>query len=325
VYTVAAVGVDQIRLVLSVAGDAARLCQTFTDHDYKPRGMPNMRMVGAWRIEAYKRTFMHFMGDDGPRLLYHRDSANLHVDIHFPELVNVDAAVSEGEAVVRRLGELGIDTVFPVRIARADFTGDVVFASAPYFRYVFSAFRAMPCQRGRVVDPFKRSTLYLSASAARRSKRLGRIYDKGMERSSVAGWHVPPERYMRIEAESVWEAQRPPLATLDSESARSVFLDRFGAVGHGTLVLKDALVPTLMARLADGSITAAQYEQLYTFLDHTRMGLTLDIYAPDTRLRRSRLARQLGLEIPGLDDDPPSQLDAAPDVRRLVGEIAERL
>jgi hypothetical protein len=284
--------------------------------------MPNMRMVGAWRIEAFKRTFMHFMGDDGPRLLYHRDSANLHVDIHFPELVSVDAAVSKGGDVVRRLAELGIDTVFPVRIARADFTGDVVFASAAYFRYVFSAFRAMACERGRVVDPFKRSTLYLSASPASRSKRLGRIYDKGLERSSVAGWEVPPERYMRIEAESLWEGQRPLLADLDSVSARSVFLDRFGAVGHGTLVLKDALVPALMARLADGSITAAQYEQLYTFLDHARMGLTSDLYAADTRLRRARLARRLGLEIPGLDDFPQVGLGSPLNVRELVASIA---
>jgi hypothetical protein len=321
VYTVAATGVDQIRLVLSVSGESARLCQTFTEHDYKPRGMPNMRFIGAWRIEAFKRSFIHFMGDDGPRLLYHRDSANLHVDIHFPELVSVDVALNRAEGVVHDLGRLGIESLFPVRVARADFTGDVVFTSAAYFRYVFSAFRSMLCERGRVVDPFKSSTLYLSASRASRSKRLGRIYDKGMERQSAVVWGIPPERYMRIEAESVWAAQRPLLSDLCSDSARAVFLDRFGAVGRGTLLLKGGLVKPLMELLVEGVISSAQYEQLYAFLDHSRMGLADDLYAPDTRHRRARLARKLGLEVPGLVDSL-EDLEAPPDVRSIVFDIA---
>jgi hypothetical protein len=284
--------------------------------------MPNMRLVGAWRIEAFKRSFMHFMGDDGPRLLYHRDSANLHVDIHFPELVPVDVAVKRAEGVLDDLGRLGIETLFPARVARADFTGDVAFMSAAYFRYVFSAFRSMVCERGRVVDPFKSSTLYLSASRSSRSRRLGRVYDKGLERQAAVGWDIPPERYMRIEAESVWAEQRPLLSDLDSDLARSVFLDRFSAVGRGTLLLKGGLVKPLMELLADGVISSAQYEQLYAFLDHSRMGLAGDVYAPDTRHRRARLARKLGLEVPGLGDQPPEELETPPDVRLLVFDIA---
>jgi len=79
----------------------------------------------------------------------------LHVDIHFEALVSADDAVQRAEAVVGRLRSQGIETPFPVRVARADFTGDVVFKSAAYFRYVYSAFRSMLCERGRVVDPFK--------------------------------------------------------------------------------------------------------------------------------------------------------------------------
>jgi hypothetical protein len=322
VYKVAGVGVDQIRLVLTVSGDVRRFCEAFTEHDYRPRGIPNTRWVGAWRIEAFKRTFLHFMGDDGPHLFYHRDSANLHVDVHFAELVSVDAAVGRAEGIVSDLARRGIESPFPARVARADFTGDVVFSSADYFRYVFSAFRSMLCDRGRVVDPFKSSTLYLSASSASRSKRLGRIYDKGRERESAVGWAIPPERYMRIEAESVWEGQRPLLADLDSEAARDVFLDRFGSVGKGTLVLKGALVKPLMDLLSSGAITSAQYEQLYTFLDHARLGLTSDLYAPDTRHRRARLARRFALEVPGLDDRAPADLDSPPDVRELIADLA---
>lgn len=180
VYKVAGVGVDQVRVVLSLSGDAARLCSSLTEHDYRPKGMPSMRMVGAWAQDGFKRVFRHFLGEDGPRLLYHRESANLHVDIHFDELVAVGAAVRKVEAVVARLGRLGIDSLFPVRVARADFTGDVVFASAAYFRHVFSAFRAMLCERGRVVEPYRSSTLYVYASRAARTKRLGRSMTRGL-------------------------------------------------------------------------------------------------------------------------------------------------
>ena len=154
VYAVVGAGIDQLRIVLSLSGDAARLCEAFTDHDFRPRGMPNMRMVGAWLHDGVKRTFLHFL-DDGPRLLYHRQSAALHVDIHFPELVPVMKAVATARTWVRKLAGLHIGTVFPVRIARVDVTGDVLFSSPAYFRYVFSAFRSIVCERGRVVDQYK--------------------------------------------------------------------------------------------------------------------------------------------------------------------------
>jgi hypothetical protein len=321
VYSVVGVGIDQLRIVLSLSGAAARLCETFTEHDFRPKGMPNMRMVGAWLQDGFKRTFLHFL-DDGPRLLYHRQSAVLHVDIHFPELVPVMKAVAAARAWIRKLASLRIDTVFPVRIARVDVTGDVLFSSPAYFRYVFSAFKSMVCERGRVVDPYKSSTLYVNASRAARAKRFGRIYDKGAERVAVAGWEVPRERYMRVEAESVWESERPVLDELTSELARAKFLDRFGAVGRGTVMLKGGLVEPLLKLRREGVISSTQYEQLYTFLDNSRMGLAGEVYSRDTLLRRARAARLYGLEIP--DDSAGEDVEPL-DVRALVHEVAAQL
>src|SRR3954468_11231524 len=51
-YKVAAVGVDQIRFVLLLSGECARFCESLTEHDYRPRGMPSMRMVGAWMLDG---------------------------------------------------------------------------------------------------------------------------------------------------------------------------------------------------------------------------------------------------------------------------------
>jgi hypothetical protein len=320
VYKVAAVGVDQIRFVLMLSGDSARFCESLTEHDYRPRGMPSMRMVGAWMPDGPRRKFVHFLGEDGPRLLYHRDSASLHVDLHFGELVPVTEGVRRAKATVERLDRSGVASVFPARVARADFTGDVLFRTPAHFRYVLSAFAAMLPERGRVMEPFKSSTLYLNASRASRSKRLGRVYDKGHERASVAGWTFPPERYMRIEAERLWETDRPALEEVDSDTARTTFCDRFGSVGRGTLVLKSGLAEPLMDLLRSDAITTAQYEQLYCFLDLHRIGLASEVYGRDTFARRMRLARSLGLETPTEElDDAESALD----VRVLVQEIAD--
>jgi hypothetical protein len=325
-YRVVGAGVDQIRFVLSLSGDSARFCESLTEHDYRPRGMPSLRMVGAWKFDSYGRTFVHFLGEDGPRLFYHRDSASLHVDLHFRELESVPRAVRAAELLVDRLALQGVDSLFPARVARADFTGDVIFASAAYFRYVFSAFGAMLPGHGRVVDPFKSSTLYLSASRSSRSKRLGRVYDRGSERAAVAGWSIPHERYMRIEAERLWDGDRPLLRDLSSQVARSTFLDRFAAVGHGTVLLKGGLTDALLRLRDKGEILAKDYEQLYTFLDHVRMGLADQVYSKDTFGRRARKVRALGLEVP-----PPSgsvedeAIGAGLDVRALVSEIAEAL
>jgi hypothetical protein len=327
IYVIHQVGVDQIRVVLSLSGDAAKVCEEFTEHDWRPRGMPNMRFVWFPRREQFKSVFKHFLGDTGPKLLYHRDSASLHVDVHFERLVAVGAAVDQTRATIAYLADQKIASSFPVRVARADFTGDVLFRSSAYYRYVTSAFRAMLCSRGRVVDPYRASTLYLNASNASKTKRLGRIYDKGCERAERGEWgQFPRERYMRIEAEQVWEANRPALDSLTPDDARRIFLDRFGSVGHGRLVLKGGLVEPLMTLLHDGAITVAEYERLYAFLDHCRMGLAAELYGDSrgTYHRRANEVRSLGLDVPGLDDEPLDTLDPELDARALVSAIAEQ-
>ncbi|MGZ4415498.1 MAG: hypothetical protein ACXVRZ_14155 [Gaiellaceae bacterium] len=158
VFVIHQVGVDQIRVMLSLAGESARLCELLTDHDWRPRGIPNMGFVGRVRQDGFKKVFDHLLGD-AARLLYHRDSRHLHVDIHFARLASVDGAVRRTQEIVSELARQGFESSFPVRVARADCTGDVIFSSSAHFRYTASAFRAMLCERGRVVEPFRSSTL----------------------------------------------------------------------------------------------------------------------------------------------------------------------
>lgn len=287
-----------------------------------------MRFVGAWRQESFSRSFDHFLGngEKDPKLMYHRKSAMLHVSIHYESLNSPADALRRARNLIQRLEGLGLGSVFPARLARLDVAGDVVFKSADLFQYVHSAFEAMFPGRGRVVDPYKTS-LYLHASKADRAKRLGRVYDKGAERAAKAGWQVPARRYMRIEAEKTFDKDRPELDYLNSDEARKLFLERWETVGRGTLLLKGGLVEPLMHLLHEGTISEGQYERLYTFLDHCRMGLADELYAAkrDTYLRRCREVQELGLEVPGIDGRPIDDMQAELDVRRLVRELAAAL
>lgn len=324
-YVVVGAGIDEVRLAISLSGDSARFAEHFTEHDYRPRGIPSMRFVGAWRQDGFSRTFDHFCGNEekAPKLMYHRKSAMLHVSLHFDSLKSPGEALEASRALVDKLAKQGLPSLFPARLARLDVAGDVVFRSADLYQYVHSAFASMLAGSGRVVDPYK-TTLYLHASKADRAKRLGRVYDKGVERAKHAGWAIPSKRYMRIEAEKVIDHPRPELDHLNAEQAQRVFLDRWESVGRGTLLLKGGLVEPLMALLHDGTISEGQYERLYTFLDHCRMGLAEELYAAkrDTYLRRCREVRELGLEVPGEDGRPIEDLQAELDVRKLVRELA---
>lgn len=322
-YVIHQVGIDQVRFVMSLSGDSARVALDWATHDWKPRGIPSMRFLGTPKIDGYARSFEHLLGPDGPRCLYHRESSVLHVDVHFPRLAAVSAAHEAIQGVIGQLLGHGIETLFPVKVARFDATGDVLFASPALYRHAYSAFESMLPDQGREVVPYLGSTLYLRTAGAKRAGRKGRVYDKGAERAARAGWSLAPNRYMRIEAEVVHEAAgRIEVAHLGSEILRACFLDRWGAVGSGTLRLKGGLVEPLMRLRQDGALTEAKYERLYTFLDHCRMGLARDLYERDTYLRRAKEARELGLEVPGEEGRDVDDLCEELDVRAIVHEIA---
>jgi hypothetical protein len=190
---------------------------------------------------------------------------------------------------------------------------------------VFSAFDSMLCERGRVVEPFKRSTLYINASRSTKAKRLGRVYDKGAERAAVARVAMPPERYLRIEAEQLWPRDaRPLVAEVTSAVARATFVDRFGCVGRGKVTVNAGLVEPLMELRRAGAVSVGQYEQLYTFLDHEKLGLARELYPADTYRRRASRARAVGLGVPRERHDGEAANDSRIDARALVNEIAGR-
>lgn len=280
-----------------------------------------MRFLGTPKVEGYSRTFEHLLGDDGPKCFFHRESGALHIDVHFSGLATVSEAHEEVSGVLGRLLGHGIDSLFPIKLARFDATGDVLFASPALYRHAWSAFEAMLPTNGREMVPYMGTTLYLRTA----NKRYGRVYDKGAERAARAGWSLPKDRYMRIEAEAVHTDNRPELRYLTSELLREVFLDRFSAVGSGTLRLKGGLVDPLMKLRRDGALTEQKYERLYTFLDHCRMGLARDLYERDTYLRRAKEAREYGLEVPGEEGRDVDDLCAELDVRAIVHEIAAAL
>lgn len=285
-----------------------------------------MRFVGTPVSTAYKQEFRHYLDRENVTLMYHRESSWLHARVHFPRLSSVRDSVFESFDVVGGLCAVGFETLFPVRVARVDVTGDVLFARPDLYTYAESAFLAMLPAGRREVSRFKTS-VYLHSTESKGSKRLGRVYDKGHERAQVGDWKMGKGIWMRIEAEQVYGPRKPLLDDLTSDLARKIFLDRFGGVGKGLGLLKGNLVDPLMRLLSEGVISPAKYESLYTFLDHCRMGLADRLYADNrkTQLRRAAECRELGLEVPGMEGRSTDDILEELDVRALVEEIAVAL
>lgn len=320
-YVIKAVGANEITFTLSISGDSVRAANDLSEHNWRPKGMPGTFFLGRPYLDGYKHRFRYLLDRSDCKVMYHRDSGTLRVRLHFEDLASTPIVhVSVLEAVAQ-LEEHGLSTFMSPLVARIDYAADVIFRDPSYYRYAHSAFASMIPGRGRVVQPVKHS-LYLYASESPKSKRLGRIYDKGRELSEVHGYDLPVETYMRIEAEQ-HHSPRPQLDTLHPNESRTTFLDRFEAVGAGTVTLKGGLVDPLMQLRRSGKITPSQFERLYTFLDMCRMGLAEQLYAEnrDLYLARAREARRLGLEVPG-NDRSAEDLEHELDVRALVREAS---
>jgi hypothetical protein len=322
-YAVRRGGVDQVRFTRSLSGEASVVAESKANR--KAPGWPGCDFLGDWVQQDFSRSFVHYAGREDMKLIYHGQSATLHVDLHFSDLLPVSKLSGAVQAAERHLDGLGLDSLFPSRVARLDATVDLIFSSPHYGRHVFAAFSGMPTRGTRVVSPHKLSTLYLHKSSATRSQREGRIYDKGRQMRETGKWtgdKVPDWMFLRLEAEGHWKgSERPLVGKVDSRMLRDLFLDRFADVGTGRLARKGAVMPELIQLLRDGRISPQTYDTLYAFLQHERLGMARFVY--DTRQYRDRVrkCRELGVDLPATAASE-EDLDLELDVRSMVEEIA---
>lgn len=320
-YAVYRAGLDECRMVFSLSGDSARLMEELAaDDNLKPIGMPGCRFVGRWEQDGYKRTFRHHFGDE-LKAAYHRQSANLHVVVKPEGLLPIQRFPDLAFQVRLMVAQGGVESHFPVRLARVDVTVDVIFASeAAYLRTHYALMEGAP-QGGRVIAPHQTGGTVRKSSAAR-AGRAGRWYDKVAERQAhreMVG--MPVNRYMRLEAEVTWSDDRPGVEQVTREWARETWLDRFGYVGSGSLTGNEALMDELERLLKRDIITATQYERLFTFLEHERLGRAERLYDRRVYLERMREARKLGLQVSGASRSVAS-IDQELDVRAMIEELA---
>lgn len=288
-----------------------------SDENLKPVGMPGCRFVGRWVQDGFRRTFAHAF--DGFRCAFHRQSSNLHVFVKPEGLLPVARLGDVVEDVRFQLLVGGVETPFVPRLARVDVTADVLFATeSAYVRTHYALMEGNP-QGGRVIAPHQTGgTIRKSKSA--NAGRAARWYDKVVERQAhreLVG--LPANRYMRLEAEVVWSEDRPEVGVVTSEWARETFLDRFGYVGSGTLTGNEALMDELERLLRDGTITAGQYERLFTFLEHDRIGRAERLYGRRVYLERMREARRLGLQVSGRSE---ASITDELNVRSMIEELS---
>jgi hypothetical protein len=323
-YALVACGIDEASLVLQLSGAAAAVCERFTQHDFRARGFPGGKMVGNVSVDGFRRRLVPLC--EGLILIWLPKYQTLRVRLHGERLIPVDQFAVEVEVAMFQLARVGITTMFPMRLARIDVAGDVLFStSAGYRRARESVARSMP-SHGREVRRVHHS-VYVHSSGSPKAKRVLRVYDKGRERVEVGGWGAfPVERLMRLEAEVNMESgQRPEPSVVTREWARQAWQDRFGYVGAGSLAWNGGLMDRLLSLKAAGVITAAQYERLFTFLEHERVGMAGELYDRVTYLKRAREARSLDLEVPSLEERTDGDVEYELNVRELLDEIAVAL
>jgi hypothetical protein len=78
----------------------------------------------------------------------------------------------------------------------------------------------------------------------------------------------------------------------------------------------------LLELLEADKITTQQYDRMYTFLDHARVGMAERLYGRVVYLRRAAEARSLGLEVPGMEGRPDDDLVQELDVRAMLSELS---
>lgn len=323
-FALVACGIHEARLVVSLSGVTAEGVEAYCQHDFKARGYPGCRRVGNVAQEGFRRRLEPLV--EGLELIYHSASASLHVIFKCVPLSPVARFGDEVEVVRFQLAQAGITSDFPVRLARVDIAADVLFANpAGFLRTREAVERSLPA-KGRETRRIHHS-VYVHASGSSKSKREARVYDKGRERVERGGWDgFPVERLMRLEAEVTWESgQRPGVEVVGQEWARGMWNDRFGYVGSGSLSWNGGLMDRLLSLKRANVISAAEYERLFTFLEHERVGMARELYDRVTYLRRATQARALGLEVPSLGSRTDADVEYELDVRAMLDEVGASL
>lgn len=280
-------------------------------------GQGSMRQPGK-KLFAERDRFgkwQHLLGSDHVLLAYVVDSPThglirrLELQAHLVEVGENDLCppvefATRWEAVQTRMAVHGVLPPEDPVYVRVDPAVDVVYGNPREGWEVLEALRYARWPYGWYAQ-FEGPPPHTTVSVKSATKTVARVYCRNTKlRNGKPRWgKLRFERERRIE----WREQRPVGELAAAATAAAYWGSAFGygaASGNVTRIEREVQTVKLSERVQVGDISVRQYEQLCTFLDTERLGITDRIYNAETARRRRKLARELGVSVADAQTEP---------------------
>jgi hypothetical protein len=203
----------------------------------------------------------------------------------------------------RRLAIVGIESFERVWITRLDVSVDLLCAPEDG-KALLDGLQAARLPRGQriTVDGQPRSTVYFRPRVS--DDVLARAYCRNLKtRTGMPFGKIRLEAVQRFDPRQWWA----DYCFTGNVAAAMIWERRYGKEqvdGRVTRLSREEQVLTLTERVRLGQMTAAQFERMSGFLDAERLGVAREIYSDRLYSERRREARELGLSVNDVGEDP---------------------
>jgi hypothetical protein len=297
-YTVAAYGYDDVSLGFDLDGSALSLTRI---REMDGREFGRTKRLGyeaSWgKFEnLLGRSFATFKSDTNRLYVQWKPAAK-------NELLRPEAFEEQFRDLERRLAVVGIESFEPVWVTRLDVSVDLLCAPEDG-KALLDGLEAARLPRGQriTVDGQPRSTVYFRPRAS--NDVLARAYCRNLKtRTGMAFGRIRLESVQRFKVREFWAEY----CFTGNVAASMIWEGRYGkdqVDGRVTRLSREEQVLSLTQRVRLGEMTAAQFERMSGFLDAERLGVAREIYSDRLYSERRREARELGLSINDVGQEP---------------------
>jgi hypothetical protein len=297
-YTVARFGYDDVTLGFDLDGSPVSVKRI---REMGGRVVGNAKRLG---FEASWGKFENLLGRSFSKFML--DTNRLYVQwkpADPGDLLPPAKFEDEFHGLERRMAVVGIESFERVWITRLDVAVDLVCAPEDG-KALLNGLEAARLPRGQriTVEGQPRSTVYFRPRAT--NDVLARAYCRNLKtRNGLPFGKIRLEAVQRFKTKAMWADH----CFQGSVAAAMIWEGRYGKEqvdGRVTRLSREEQVLTLTQRVRLGEMTLAQFERMSSFLDAERLGVAREIYGDRRYSERRREARELGLSINDVGQEP---------------------
>lgn len=297
-YTVDGYGYDDVTLGFDLEGSALSLRRVRELPGREFGTTKRLGYDGAWgKFESLLgRSYVQFKSDSN-RLYVQWKPADEG------ELLRPAEFESRYGDLERRLAVVGIETWERVWVTRLDVSVDLL-CNPEDGKALLDGLEAARLPRGQriTVEGQPRSTVYFRPRVS--NDIVARAYCRNLKtRAGQPFGKIRLEAVQRFKPKEWWA----DYCFKGNVAAAMIWEARYGKEqvdGRVTRLSREEQVLTLTQRVRLGEMTAAQFERMSGFLDAERLGVAREIYSDRLYSERRREARELGLSVNDVGQDP---------------------